>query len=211
MFRFIPLFALIAAFVAPVAAQAPEGLKVRIDRSTSATDPDDTPELKVMTMGKGFHVVGGPAGTFWDPANTVSGDYTVKATFNLMQPSDHTNYYGLIFGGSDLEGTNQAYTYFIVAQNGQFQIRTRKGADASSVHPTGRGGVEHAAIKTPGADGRSTNLLEVRVAGDTVSYVVNGQVVHTTPKSAVMTNGLVGVRTNHQLNVHIESFEVTNS
>jgi hypothetical protein len=40
---------------------------------------------------------------------------------------------------------------------------------------------------------------------------VNGQVVHTTPKSAVMTDGLVGVRTNHQLNVHIESFEVTNS
>mgnify|MGYP006171849301 CR=1 FL=1 len=125
MFRYLALLGLIGALAAPAAAQAPEGLKVRVDRSTNASDPDDTPELKVMTMGKGFHVVGGPAGTFWDPKNMAKGNYTVKATFNLQQPSNHTNYYGLVFGGSDLEGANQSYSYFIVAQNGQYQVRTR--------------------------------------------------------------------------------------
>src|SRR5687767_12036966 len=134
LFRIL-LFVLVTALAAPLAAQAPAGLKVRVDQSTNAADPDDTPELKVSAMGKGFHVVGGPAGTFWDPKNTVSGNYTVRATFNLMQPSNHTNYYGLVFGGTDLEGPNQSYTYFIVAQNGQFQIRTRTGAQAASVHP----------------------------------------------------------------------------
>lgn len=205
----ILLLVLAVAVAAPVFAQAPEGLKVRVDRSTNAQDPDDTPELKVMAMGKGFHVVGGPAGTFWDPKNTVSGNYTVRATFNLMEPSNHTNYYGIIFGGSDLEGPNQSYTYFIVAQNGQFQIRTRTGDKVGSVHPAGRGGAAHAAIQQPGANKQSTNTLEVRVAGDTVSYVVNGQVVHTTPRSAVKTDGLVGVRINHMLNVHVDGFTVS--
>jgi hypothetical protein len=210
MLRYIPLFALIAALAVPVAAQAqaPEGLKVRVDRSTNAEDPDDTPELKVMTMGKGFHVVGGPAGTFWDPKNTVAGNYTVKATFNLMEPSNHRNYYGIIFGGSDLEGAGQAYNYFMVAQTGELMIRTRTGEKVGNVHPA-RGGVKHEAVKIPGADGRSTNELEVRVAGDTVSYVVNGMVVHTMPKSGIKTDGIVGVRVNHMLNVHVDGFTVT--
>jgi hypothetical protein len=209
MFRRIPLVALMLAAAVSLGAQAPEGLMVRVDRSTNASDPDNTPELKVTTMGKGFHVVGGPAGTFWDPKNTASGNYTVRATFNLLEPSNHTNYYGLVFGGSDLNGPNQAYSYFIVAQNGQFQIRDRTGDKVASVHPAGRGGAAHAAIQQPGANKQSTNTLELRVAGDTVSYVVNGTVVHTTPRSAVKTDGLVGVRVNHMLNVHVDGFQLT--
>jgi hypothetical protein len=203
------LLVVVVGLAVPAAAQAPAGLKVRVDQSTNAQDPDDTPELKVMAMGQGFHVVGGPAGSFWDPKNTVSGNYTVRATFNLMQPSNHTNYYGLIFGGSDLEGANQTYTYFIVAQNGQFQIRTRTGDKVVSVHPAGRGGMAHDAVQRPGANGQSKNTLEVRVMGDTVSYVVNGTVVHTMPKSGVKTDGIVGVRVNHMLNVHVDGFTVT--
>jgi len=209
MFRCLTLFALVFALVAPLAAQAPAGLKMRIDRSTNAQDPDDSPDLKVASMGKGFHVVGGPAATFWDPKNTVSGNDTVRATFNLMEPSNHTNYYGIVIGGTDLEGANQSYTYFIVAQNGQFQVRTRTGEQAASVHPAGRGGAANPAIQVPGANKQSSNTLEVRVAGDTVSFVVNNQVVHTAPKSTVKTDGLVGVRVNHMLNVHVDGFTVT--
>ena len=108
MLRRIPLFALIVAAAVTLGAQAPDGLMVRVDRSTDASDPDTTPELKVTAMGKGFHVIGGPAGVFWDPKNTMTGNYTVRATFNLMQPSSHRNYYGIVIGGSDLAGPNQA-------------------------------------------------------------------------------------------------------
>ena len=101
---------LIGWLVAPLAAQAPAGLKVRVDRSTDASDPDDTPELKVVTMGTGFRVTGGPAGVFWKPAQTATGNYTLRGTFNLMKPSGHLNYYGLVFGGSDLGAASQAYT-----------------------------------------------------------------------------------------------------
>src|SRR5690606_16745485 len=103
-----------------------------------------------------------------------------------------------------LEGTAQKYTYFVVAQNGMFQIRQMDGGKATNVAPR----TAHAAIKTPDAKGQSTNTLEVRVAGDTVSYVVNDQVVHSTPKASVTTDGLVGVRVNHMLDVQVEGFEV---
>lgn len=204
MLRRVLLIALTAALVAPLAAQAPEGWKVRIDRSTDVSDPDDTPDLTVMRMGNGFHVTGGPAGTFWNPEHTASGNYTVRATFNLMKPSGHVNFYGLVFGGSNLEGAQQRYAYFLVAQNGMYIIRHRDGETVENV----QGRTAHDAVRQPGDTGRSTNDLEVRVAGDTVTFVVNGTTVHTAPRSAMPTDGLAGVRVNHVLDVHIENFEV---
>ena len=195
---------MMGVLVAPLVAQAPAGLKVRVDRSTDASDPDDTPELKVVTMGTGFRVTGGPAGVFWKPAQTATGNYTLRGTFNLMKPSGHLNYYGLVFGGSDLSAASQAYTYFVIGQNGTFQVRQRAGETVTSV----LGRTPHEAVKQPGAQGSSSNVLEVRVAGDTVSYVVNGVTVHTTPKAAVKTDGIVGVRVNHLLDVQVEGFEI---
>jgi hypothetical protein len=201
--RFLMTTAALALAVS-VGAQSPQGWKVRIDRSQNAQDPDNTPNLVFATMGKGLHVKGGPAGTFWNPARTATGSYTLKATFNLQEPSSHPNYYGLVFGGSDLEGAGQAYVYFVIAQNGTFQVRQRQGEAVTNVVPR----AAHASVRQPGADGKSSNTLEVRVSGDTVSYVVNGTVVHTGPKGALKTDGLVGVRVNHVLDVQFEGFEV---
>ncbi len=205
MIRSALLTASLALAATSLAAQAPDGWMVRVDRSTNAQDPDDTPNLKFATMGKGFHVTGGPAGTFWNPANTTKGDFTASATFQLMKPSGHTNYYGLVFGGGDLGAATQNYIYFLVAQDGTYTIRHRAG---DQVHDIQRGA--STAVRQPGADGRSANALEVRVAGATISYLVNGTVVHTTPKSGMTarTDGIVGIRVNHQLDVHVDGFAV---
>jgi hypothetical protein len=196
----------IALLTIPASAQAPEGWSVRIDRSQNAQDPDNTPDLKVAVMGKGFHVTSGPAGTFWNPNNTATGDFTATATFTLMKPSGHTNYYGLVFGGSDLGGPAQQYIYFLVAQDGTYLVRHRMGEKVSDVQAE----APHDSVRRPGADGRSVNTLEVRVAGNTISYVVNGTVVHTTPKTGMTarTDGIVGVRVNHLLDVQIDGFAV---
>jgi hypothetical protein len=207
MCRRLFMFVLLVCLAAPLVAQTPEGWRMRVDRSEQGEDPDDRPDLQVVTRGKGFQVAGGPAGTFWQPSQTVTGNYTAKATFTLNKPSGHTNYYGLIFGGSDLEGAKQAYTYFLVAQDGTYIIRKRTGTTVTDVQKN----TPHAAVKRPDAGGQSTNALEVRVAGNTVSYVVNGTVVHTSPKSAVTTDGSVGVRVNHQLDVLVEDFQVNKS
>jgi hypothetical protein len=207
MLRRTFIAATLAVLSISLAAQAPQGWSVRIDRSQNASDPDDNPNLKFVTMGKGFHVTSGPAGTFWSPTNSPTGAYTLKGTFTLTKPSGHTNYYGLIFGGQDLGGPKQNYVYFLVAQDGTYIVKHRAG---DAVHDV-KAATKHEAIRTPDAKGRSTNALEVRVGANDISYVVNGAVVHSTPKSGMTarTDGLAGVRVNHQLDVHIDGFEVS--
>jgi len=201
---FIALFALIT--IAPLAAQAPKGWKMRVDRSTNASDPDAGGPIHFMQMGSTLHAINPQAAVYWNPANTASGTYTLKGTFTLMKPSGHTNYYGLVFGGSDLEGAAQKYTYFMVAQDGTWLIKKRDGEAATDVAKSG-----NAVVKKPDASGKSTNALEVRVGADKIDYVVNGTVVHSTPKAGVKTDGTYGIRVNHLLEVQIDGLAVTKS
>ena len=133
---------------------------MRADRSTSASDPDAAGNVKFVTMGTGFHATNPQAAVYWNPANTVTGTYTLKGTFTLMKPSGHTNYYGLVFGGSDLEGPAQNYLYFLVAQDGTWLVKRREG-DAATQDVAPKAASD--AVKKPDATGKSINALEVRV------------------------------------------------
>jgi hypothetical protein len=191
-------------------AQAPEGWRMRIDRSTSASDPDAPGSVSLVRTATGLHATTPQAAVFWHPSNQASGRYAVKGAFTLVKPSGHTNYYGIVFGGKGLEGGSQAYLYFMVAQDGTFLIKRRVGdAVAEDVHPK----TPHAAVKRPDATGTSTNTLEVRVLENTVDYVVNGVTVHTTPRTGVTaaTDGLYGVRVNHQLDVRVDGLSMSKS
>lgn len=195
-----------ALSVVNLSAQAPQGWKLRVDRSTSASDPDGAGTIKFETMGKGFHATNPQAATYFNPANAASGNYSLKATFTLVKPSGHTNYYGLVFGGSQLEGAAQEYLYFLIGQDGTFLVKHRAGDATHDVQPK----TPNAAIQKPDASGKSVNALEVRVLADKIEYVVNGTTVHTTPKSGMSakTDGLYGLRVNHQLEVHIDNLAV---
>jgi hypothetical protein len=198
----IALIAISALF-----SQTPAGWKVRLDRSMAATDPDASGAVKFVTMGTGFHATNPQAAVYWNPANTASGTYTLKGTFTLMKPSGHTNYYGLVFGGSDLGFAQQKYLYFMVAQDGTWLIKSRNGDATDEVSPRAASD----AVKKPDGTGKSTNALEVRVGAGKIDYVVNGTVVHSTPKSGetAKTDGIYGIRINHLLEVHIDGFGVT--
>jgi hypothetical protein len=199
--------AIVAAGLASVAAQSPQGWKVRPDRSTNASDPDAAGSIKFVTSGSGFHVTAPQAAVFWNPTNTVKGNYTLKGTFTLMKPSGHTNYYGLVFGGSNLDGPNQTYIYFLVAQDGTFLVKHR--ASDTAVHDV-VAKTPNDAVKKPDASGKSVNALEVRVGADKIDYVVNGTVVQSTPKSGMTANtdGIYGIRVNHLLEVQVDNFGV---
>lgn len=215
MKKLIPTSLLALAFAGSLLAQAvPTGWKQRIDRSTNASDPDGTGAVKLVTAGSGFHAETPAAAVFWNPANTATGNYTLKGTFTLNKPSGHPNYYGLIFGGSALEGAEQKYTYFMVAQNGNWLVKTRSGetttAAFTGLQGAGRNGsVANDAIKKPDASGKSVNTLEVRVQADKVDFVVNGTVVHSAPKAGLTTDGVWGFRSNHLLDVNVEGLAVT--
>jgi hypothetical protein len=193
--------------IAPLVAQTPQGWKQRVDRSQSATDPDAAGAIKFVTRGSGFHATNPQAAVYWNPASTASGTYTLKGTFTLMKPSGHTNYYGLVFGGSGLEGADQAYLYFVVAQDGTWLLKSRNGSATPIVAPK----TPNDAVKKPDASGQSVNALEVRVGADKIDFVVNGVVVHSEPKSGALakTDGIYGIRINHLLEVQVDGFAVS--
>ena len=207
MKRSVHVAVLALAAFSPLVAQAPQGWKMRVDRSAEASDPDAPGDIKFVTMGAGFHATNPKAAVYWNPANTVAGPYTLKGTFTLMKPSGHTNYYGLVFGGSGLEGAQQSYLYFVVAQNGTWLIKRRDGDATSVVSPKTPDDV----VKKPDDSGKSTNALEVRVGADKTDFVVNGKVVHSEPKSGAVskTDGTYGIRINHLLEVQVDGFTVS--
>ena len=203
----LPVHVLALVALPALVAQTPQGWKMRVDRSAAASDPDAAGDIKFVTMGSGYHATNPQAAVYWNPANSAAGAYTLKGTFTLMKPSGHTNYYGLVFGGSGLEGAQQSYLYFVVAQNGTWLIKRRDGDGTSIVSPK----TPNDAVKKPDATGKSTNALEVRVGADKIDFAVNGVVVHTEPKSGATakTDGIYGIRVNHLLEVQVDGLTVS--
>lgn len=206
--------ALLALLTAPLAAQAdpdkpvaggggslPSGWVMRVDGT------GDTKNVKVASMGKGIHVTLGPAIILYRAATGGKGPFHTLATFTQTKPSSHAEGYGLFFGGKDLEGEGQSYTYFLVRQDGSYLIKRREGGKTSDIS---KGWTPNAAVKKPDAKGSATNLLEVdnKVDPSKVTFKVNGQDVYTTEAKSIDVDGIVGLRINHNLDVHVEGFDV---
>ncbi len=177
----------------------PAGWSVRLDSGGTTADG-----VSVVPMGAGIHFRSGPAGIYYRAADTKSGSYEVHASFNQIEPAAHPEAYGLLVGGSDLAGANQKYTYFLVRQDGKFMISRRNGSQVQSVVPWS----DNAAVKKTDASTRGNNLLAIAVAPDRTRFLVNGTEVNAQPTSNVDASGIVGLRINHNLNVHVDGFGV---
>ena len=196
----IAALATAAGVIAQTGGVTASGWEAREDR-----DRDISEGLSFAAMGTGVHAntVRG-AGIFWRPADTHTGNYTIGATFTQMEPSNHPNAVGLFFGGADLSGDGQRYSYFVIREDGQFLIKQRAGDQTPDVVRW----TSHAAINTLNASGRAKNTLSVDVGADQVRFLVNGTEVATQPRSAVDTEGISGLRVNHFLNVHIDDLNL---
>src|SRR5882724_13173412 len=72
----------------------------QVDRR-EASQGQTEKDTKFAAEGSGFHIVTGPATTYWNAANTASGNYTVKATFTedkFQGINDHPHPYGIVIG-----------------------------------------------------------------------------------------------------------------
>lgn len=184
----------------------------RIDPRPAAQGRKIT-DAKFLAMGGGIHVTAGPAAIYWNPANAVSGNYSVQATFNQTKASTHPEGYGLLIAGRDLETPNQSYAYFLVRQDGKYIINHR--ANDSTVHKI-VDWTANDAVKAIDANGRASNTLSVVVDATKASFRVNGTEVHSLPRAVLDggpshsgTAGMAGIRVNHNLDVHIDGFAVT--
>jgi hypothetical protein len=179
-----------------------------VDRRSNAA-PSLT-EVKFVAMGDGFHATMGPAAIFWRDQDVASGNYHVVATFTQTKAPMHPEAYGLILGGSGLDGKNQRYTYFLVRQDGKFLVKRRIG-DSTAVVTTGeRGGwvANGAVVKADSATGKATNELSVLVKDGTVTFSVNGKAVYSAKASDLDVAGIVGYRVNHNLDVHLSAIGI---
>jgi len=175
------------------------GWKERIDASTEASDPDPAGDVKFTAIPGGFHTANPKAAVFYHPSNTATGTYTLKGTFAQNARSSHTNFIGFVFGGKDLSGPAESYTYFLVApQDGTFLVKQRTSAGGNDTKDV-VAKTPSMAIQKLDATGKATNTLEVRVLADKIDYVVNGTVVTSTPKTGINTDGVWGMRVNHAL------------
>ncbi|MFI5311656.1 MAG: hypothetical protein ACHQQ3_10505 [Gemmatimonadales bacterium] len=193
----------------------PTGWLMRVDSPAREKEED----ANFVTMGPGMHVTAGPHATYWNPENTASGTYTISAQFGVRSTPMH-DYVGLIWGGSEMGTDKVSYAYFLVGGDGSFLVKHRagpSGASARSGNPDVHTVIDktsNAAIKqamkdgAPADGGSASNTLEVRVASDSVRFVINGtQVGAADAKSPMMpTSGIYGFRVNHNIDTHIGAF-----
>lgn len=173
-------------------------------------------DAKFAAEGRGLKVTTGPAVTYWNPANKASGNYTVKATFteaNYMGLNDHPHPYGIMIAGNDLGTANQSYLYCAAYGTGTFIVR---GMGPAPFQMNGRGEA-NAAIHKAAAKGSSvTQEIAVSVKGDKVECAINGTVVGTYDRAALLAaghlkslDGVYGVRFGHNTEATVMGLSVT--
>jgi hypothetical protein len=174
-------------------------------------------DAKFAKEGSGFHVITGPAITYWNPANQASGNYTVKATFNepkYMNLNSHPHPYGLVIGGTGLGTDKESYLYCAAYGNGNFIVR---GFAPEPFQVNGRRGEANAAVHKAAAVGEPvTQDIAITVTGSKIDCSINGTVVGSYDKSAVVTagklasaDGVYGLRFAHNTEVIVSGFSVT--
>jgi hypothetical protein len=194
-----------ALFAVPAVAQdlqRPDGWLTRFDHP-GAGEAD----LEMFVeMPPGWHVTTGPAGIFWNPDSTASGDFRAEMEVFLFDPQGRREAFGIFLGGRNLEGTDQEYTYFLLRDGGQYIVKRREGSAAPTVRPW----TSHTAIRgwdDRGEDASVQNVLAVEARGDTVRFFVNGEEVTSLPRAEVNVDGIFGFRVNHRLNLHVSRLE----
>ena len=185
-----------------VGAPLPVGWMARTDRPEQKIA-----DAKFVTMGTGFHVTSGPAAIYWSDKYKAKGPFSATATFQQTRNPSHPEAYGLVFQGAKLDAAGQSYVYFLVRGDGKFLVNHRAGADVHKIVEW----TESAAVHKADAKGVATNTLGVDATRpDSIRLLVNGVQVHALEGAHVgSTDGFVGLRVNHNLDVHISDFAVT--
>lgn len=187
------------------AVPLPTGWSMRLD------DKDATKSAKFITMGPGFHVTSGGAAIYWRAADAQKDNYTTTASFHqtkkIVGHGDKGEAYGVFVAGRDLsDAAKQTYLYFEVRQDGSYYVAHRAGSEVHKLVEW----TPNAAVKKIDDAPAASNELAIKVAADSVRFVVNGTQVNALPRGGMLgdVSGESGVRVNHNLDVHVGSFTV---
>jgi len=204
-------------------ARSVAGGGISVPGWTGKVDPNEEKsgktiqDAKLTQEGGALHVITGPAATYWNPSNTATGNYTVKATFNepkYMNLNTHPHPYGIFIAGQDMGGAGQSLLYCAAYGSGTFIVR---GFGPEPFQMNGRRPEANAAVhKATGPGEPVTQEIALSVKGDKVECSINGAVVASYDKSAVVadgklksTDGVYGIRFAHNTEVTVTGLGVT--
>jgi hypothetical protein len=172
----------------------PSGYSTRTDR------PDaNISGAKYAADGDEWEVTTGPAHIIYSPRDMGNGSYTASATIEQLENPQHPEAYGLFIGGRDLDKDSQSYTYLIVRSTGELAIKVREGATTRDVIKW----TASADVPKSDASGKARYDLAAQVTGDAVKFTVNGKQVASVSKAGLPTDGIAGLRINHNLHLKV--------
>jgi hypothetical protein len=174
---------------------------------------------KLEKVGNDLQVTTGPAVAYWNPSNVAKGSYTVKATFTeakFMGLNNHPHPYGVFIAGHDMGTDKQSYLYCTAYGDGRFIVRGFHGD--STFQLNGRGEKNDAIHKASGVGSPVSQDIALSVKGDKVECSINGTVVGSYDKSALVgpnrlesTDGVYGVRFGHNTEATVKGLTLTKS
>jgi hypothetical protein len=169
-------------------------------------------DAKFVQEGAALHVTTGPATTFWNPANTASGDYTVKATFlepKFMELNNHPHSYGIFIGGNNLGTDTMSLVYCVAYGDGTALVRGFGPSVFNMMRATPFPSVHKAA----GIGQPVTQEIAWTVKGGRAECSINGAVVAGYDKDSLVTagklqslDGVYGIRFTHNVEAIITGF-----
>src|SRR5262245_47418057 len=210
-------FAVAAIALAPLGASAQDASKavagggIAVPGWQGQIDPKEIADgqvlnnSKLVKVGDALVVTTGPAVNYWNPANKATGNYTVKATFKedkYMALNNHPHPYGIFIGGNDLGTPSATSLYCSAYGNGTFILRGFGPAPFQAI--PGRPQTNAAINKASGTGQPVSQEVALSVKGDKVECSINGTVVGSVDKSAVVgegklksLDGVYGIRFGH--------------
>jgi hypothetical protein len=173
------------------------------------TDEGPATKVKFQPMEPGFHLTMGTAAILYRAENTAAAPAHIISVIHYFpkKAAEHHEGFGIFTGGKDLQGAGQRYTYFLVRGDGTFKIKRRDGEKTTDV--VSKDWTPSPAIPKADPAKPSTEYdVAVTLGKDTVTFNVNGKDVWSGPAKGLDTDGIAGIRVNHNLNVHVQSFAI---
>ncbi len=201
------------------AALPPSATAADVDRPTAGggvpsgysgrTDRPNTPisGARYVISGNTWYIHTGPAHIVYAAKDLASGSYSVSSTLEQLQKPAHPEAFGVFIGGTNLDQPNQAYTYFLVRGTGEVLLKVREGEATRDVVKW----TPVAGVPKEDAAGRATYKLDVQVGADSLKLMVNGKQVAAASKAGLPTDGIAGLRINHNLHVKATPVVITRS